>query len=411
VLPSGAPQNTTLDVQITGSGFDKTTAASFQLHGVVDSRVKVNSTRYVKNTQLVANVTIVADAAVDFYDAVVVTGSGKKGIGTELFEVQLIAETLAGATRSIDVNSAGDAVAVYPTGATCPAAVTPGVIALYHIDGTKVMLPLPASGLYCTAQAQAINNAGMVLGRLIGAGSTPATLALWTPVEGGYSIVELGAAPDGVRPSTARGLNLAGEVIGWTNTVPNVAKLYWWSSVDGWLSIPTPPGATMCNVYSGINDKGEIVGKCTVGGVGAPYYWASHIAAPIMMPTPPGVSDATPQDINNSGVAVGYSPALRWTPNGAGWLVEKLPDMGYGSSAVGIAEDGSVVGSMNTSSNISKGPLPVVWPQGAGYRFLPLPAGHWGETAAISSTAPGLIVVGGDRTRGAAVRWRPALSP
>ncbi|MFL5483633.1 MAG: hypothetical protein ACJ8AK_15730 [Gemmatimonadaceae bacterium] len=87
-VPSDGLQATTLDVTINGSGFDKGATASFPLNGVDDPRVHVNSTRYVKSTQLVANVTIAPDAPSVKYDVAVLTASGKKGIGSELFTIK-----------------------------------------------------------------------------------------------------------------------------------------------------------------------------------------------------------------------------------------------------------------------------------------------------------------------------------
>jgi hypothetical protein len=116
-LPSAAPQDTTLDVQITGSGFDVGSHATFELGGVVDTRVHVNSTRYVKSTQVVANVTIAIDAIVSQYNVAVTTSSGKKGIGTDAFTVTphnaLPAWTID-ATQS--VNFAGDGRGDYVSG-------------------------------------------------------------------------------------------------------------------------------------------------------------------------------------------------------------------------------------------------------------------------------------------------------
>ncbi|MGZ3437554.1 MAG: hypothetical protein ACXU9O_14885 [Gemmatimonadaceae bacterium] len=109
-LPNEAPQDTTLDVQITGSGFDAGSHASFELQGVVDSRVHVNTTRYLKSTAVVANVTIARDAIVTQYDVAVTTASGKKGIGTDAFTVQqhsaLPAWTID-ATQSVNFASDG----------------------------------------------------------------------------------------------------------------------------------------------------------------------------------------------------------------------------------------------------------------------------------------------------------------
>jgi hypothetical protein len=88
-LPSEAEQGTTLDVEINGSGFDQGSLAHFERNGAADSRVRVNSTRFVKSAQLVANLTIALDAEVSPYDVVVITAAGKKGIGTEQFTVRV----------------------------------------------------------------------------------------------------------------------------------------------------------------------------------------------------------------------------------------------------------------------------------------------------------------------------------
>ncbi len=86
--PASATQDTTLDVQVGGSGFDNRSSAQFLLAGIADPRVRANSTRYVSTTSLVANITIAADAPVSAYDVAVTTGSGKKGVGTELFAIK-----------------------------------------------------------------------------------------------------------------------------------------------------------------------------------------------------------------------------------------------------------------------------------------------------------------------------------
>jgi hypothetical protein len=88
-VPSDGLPMTTVDVTINGSGFDLGATATFPLNGVLDPRVHVNSTRYVKSTQLVANVTIAPDAPTVKYDVAVLTVSGKKGIGSELFTVNV----------------------------------------------------------------------------------------------------------------------------------------------------------------------------------------------------------------------------------------------------------------------------------------------------------------------------------
>ncbi len=87
--PDTTVQDTTLDVQVSGSGFDAGSTAEWLLAGVPDARVHTNSTRYVSKSSLVANITIAKDAVPTSYDVAVTTSKGKKGIGTELFVIQL----------------------------------------------------------------------------------------------------------------------------------------------------------------------------------------------------------------------------------------------------------------------------------------------------------------------------------
>lgn len=88
VDPASAPQDTTLDVHVLGSTFDDGSSVALLLDGSTTKKVKTNSTRFVSSTELVANVTIAADAEPDLYDVQVTTSRGKKGIGIELFEIE-----------------------------------------------------------------------------------------------------------------------------------------------------------------------------------------------------------------------------------------------------------------------------------------------------------------------------------
>ncbi len=87
--PDTAVQDTTLDVTVSGTGFDNGSSAEWLLAGAADPRVHTNSTRYLSRTSLVANITIAKDAVPASYSVAVTTSGGKKGIGTELFVIQL----------------------------------------------------------------------------------------------------------------------------------------------------------------------------------------------------------------------------------------------------------------------------------------------------------------------------------
>jgi hypothetical protein len=86
-VPPIASQNTTLDVRVLGSGFDDGSAATFKINGSAVSQVRTNSTTFVTAEELEANITVDADAPLDFYDIEVVTTRGKKGIGADLLKV------------------------------------------------------------------------------------------------------------------------------------------------------------------------------------------------------------------------------------------------------------------------------------------------------------------------------------
>jgi hypothetical protein len=76
-------------VTITGSGFKAGAKASWQRGGVTDPKVTVVSTQFVSSTQLVATITIAADAVLDLYDVAVLNSDRTKGIGNLLFQVTL----------------------------------------------------------------------------------------------------------------------------------------------------------------------------------------------------------------------------------------------------------------------------------------------------------------------------------
>jgi hypothetical protein len=394
--PSAAPRDTTLNVLINGSGFAKGATASFELNGLADARVRVNSTRYVKPTQLVANITISADAVPDRYD-VVVTAAGKKGIGTEQFEVTLRAQVLPLGNHAIAINPAGDIVGDGPGDKTCSFT---GIPLLWAHDGTTANLPL---GGNCGGTTNGINNSGVILGYL--SGNSSGRNVLWIPEGSGYSIYELGPTPSGEVPLVRGGINDASEVIG---RGTRVASIFWWSMSTGWIDVPVPSGATECAVWDGLNNRGEIVGRCIVGGISNAYYWSSRTAFPLMLPRPGATGDVFAVDINDSGMIAGTSPqgALRWIPvNGTYSSVEVLPSLGYGGQGSEIAEDGTVVGTVNPNGGGGTGNSPAYWPLSGGYRLLGMTLPNsWGDARSAANTGSGLVIVGSE-ANSKALKW------
>ena len=102
--PSSAPQDTTLDVAVTGSNFDVGSRVDLAIDGVTTEKVRTNSTTFVTPKKLIANITIAPDAVPDRYDVIVMTSKGKRGIGIERFEVTL----RQGRTNLYSVTFGGD---------------------------------------------------------------------------------------------------------------------------------------------------------------------------------------------------------------------------------------------------------------------------------------------------------------
>jgi probable HAF family extracellular repeat protein len=355
-LPAQAPLDTTLDVQISGSGFEPGSRADWLLSGSTDSRVRTNSTRFVSSTSLVANITIASDAVPASYDVAVTTTSGKKGIGTELFTV-LAMELLsgpAGASAANDVSAAG-----IIAGGRAGGCADGRVPAYWRNGGSAVDLPLLAP--WCNGTALYINEAGIMIGRLDPSGAGVAVR--WVPngaAPGGYDVSAMDPPSDGTSAAFfLDGLNENGIAIGnrWhgSTTMP-----YWWQ--DGiWQSMPitAQSGSTGCYVEA-LNDNGEASGECYVaGGAGLAAFWSALSSNPIILPQLTGYTFASSaKAINNSDVVVGYAMkqsnsgaatiGVRWTRRTDGtW---NSPEALTNVDPWDINDDGVIVGSTIVSS-------------------------------------------------------------
>ncbi|KPJ92265.1 MAG: hypothetical protein AMS18_07765 [Gemmatimonas sp. SG8_17] len=105
-IPPDAPQDTTLDVQIIGSGFDDGSEVTMTLDGIPSDGVRTNSTQFVSATELRANITIDLEADTALYDVEVMTRRGKKGVGVDMFRVRLKGSSPETPLRDVDVGIA-----------------------------------------------------------------------------------------------------------------------------------------------------------------------------------------------------------------------------------------------------------------------------------------------------------------
>ena len=350
--PTSGPRNSTLDVRVMGSGYDRGSRAVWALNGdtaLATTKVKTNSTRYVSAKELVANITIAADASLDLYDVVAVTSSGKKGIGIELFTVTpQITDlgTLPNAWPSFaeQVSAAGVAVGYGYTG--------PNYSGVRHalrwtLGGGAVVLEdlTTRLGNNVETSAYGLNETGDITGFFRTVAGKPHAFLLTAagmtdlhPLCGGVS--------DGKDASGAYDVNANDEVVGYrgvtTDGTGDTYRAFYWAA-GCMTELPTLGGYSEARA---INDNGVIVG----GSGGWPVRWTKN-------PSTPGGWDITKISssggraaaINLAGAAVGYGPsatpgqhaAVLWPATG-GEIA--LGTFGGSSEANGIGDDGTVVG-------------------------------------------------------------------
>ena len=162
-VPAAGQVSTTLTVQVTGSGFTAGSKAVWALNGDTTyavTRIKTNSTAFVSSTQLTSSITIDNAAALDLYDVVVVTPSGKKGIGIELFAVtpQFVDLGAGDGSLSTAINDGGQIVGYGGPGG--PFLWESGVIRRFD-----------AAGSYSPSMVDDINDLGVVAGTAVSGSS------------------------------------------------------------------------------------------------------------------------------------------------------------------------------------------------------------------------------------------------
>ncbi|HZI99660.1 MAG TPA: hypothetical protein VFD22_03280 [Gemmatimonadaceae bacterium] len=400
-FPSSAPQNITLDVSITGSGFEPGSVAQWMLNGVPDPRVTTNSSVVVNSTSMTANITIAEDAVPALYDVAVITPMGKKGIGTEKFTVLAIEQLSApaGSSGAHDINSAG-AIAGSIAGG-CDGYNLPAI----WTNGAPSTLPLP-QGL-CRGRALRISDAGIVIGQAYPSGATSLTESvplIWKPDGTGYSVQELGVTEYG-RPYDIQSANEASHAVVMIGIY--YGKAYWWSEVTGFVLLKYPANSTGCYLDD-VSDNDEIVGSCqyefpnsTPSRITNVVYWPSPTADPVVLPRMAGYNYAhMPSAINNNGIVVGQLwnstrsglkiVGARWIRSGSTWTVELLPTLGGETYPMDITDDGWVTGRSGVSGSKSHA---FLWKAGSLMRDLgAIGSNSNAEAIALSSSGEKLIV-------------------
>ncbi|MEO8090394.1 MAG: hypothetical protein ABI703_08865 [Gemmatimonadales bacterium] len=399
--PQAGARNSTLDVRVLGTGYDRGSRAVWALKGdtaLAITKVKTNSTRFISSKELVANITIAADASLASYDVVAITSSGKKGIGIELFTVTI--EVI-----DLGVGDGSTAMAVNDNNQIVGHGGSSGAF-VWQNGVVTVLGVLPG---HTGAQAEDINASGWIVGISSGPGGCRGVL--WTPKVGGYNPpVDLGTL--GGTCSEATAINDAGVIAGDSRLSGDlVSHAVFWDVNRQIHDVHTVQGGE--SFTWGISPLGEIVGQWN----GPTNQQAFRYTSSTGMVRYPGAGgpQGVAMDINSTGQFVGWSGVSASTPLHATlWAGTSVTDLGTlgGASSVGIAirEDAFVVGRSETGIQRSGGQqfVPFTWTAGQGMRALALPNGRdYGQAMDVNSN--GWIVGETYLVKGAsrATMWRP----
>jgi len=402
--PDNATQGATLDVEITGTGFDQGSRVDFLRDGVVDPQLHVNRTTYRTSSSLTASLSVAVDAVPSRYDVMVTTSSGKKGIGTERFAVAVPYEQL---DRSTALSASADGAASDGSLAgaldfndPCPPYVQP---AIWTSAGALTRLPLP--GGTCAGRARDINSDGVAVGTAYTSPSQRVSMR-WALQGGVYVGSQIPALPGG-NEAGARSVNSLG-------TVSATEAPALWTEAAGWRVAATPSGFLNCGATA-LNDVEQLAASCqSVTLTYRAFYWSSVTAAPVMLPLPSGATGSWVSGMNGTGMVVGYVQTsiyqpIRWTQSGGGWTFELLPHLGQGGRAYAVNDAGLVVGIATNKNGTSR---PVFWTAGGSLRMLGTSSRGEGGAFAVSEGPDG-VVIGGKIVTGKSVtdffaaRWKP----
>lgn len=400
-VPSSSPRDTTVDILVRGTGFDQGSQATWALKGDTTyqtTRIHTNSTTFVNSTQLVANITIGADAQLALYDVQVLSAGGKKGIGIEagIFEVtiQITALPMLDGTYASPaaINDAGVAV-----GQASDARQRGYAVRWQRVRGIWSLEKLPG-GL--DAIATEINNRGTVVGWRVTSGH----VVLWTaqgrtvdlgpgfPIDLSEQETVVGSrtnenvpgwmkaeavlwnqtssstwSPATVLPkfageegSQAYAISASGtHILGHAYDANGVELPVRWDLVGGSWQGPRILPNSLWSAAFDINNNGEVVGsgatcdpRVPPGCGAAAKFWSSN--GTLTQLSIPGLVGSHAPRINNAGQAIGFAWtedrqfAFRWSPRTGKFedLGTLLGDVEY--EATDINSQGQVVGNTTT---------------------------------------------------------------
>lgn len=312
-----------LSVRILGSGFDAGSRASWERNGAVDPRITVRSSSFVSSTELVAVIEIASDADLALYDVAVTTSGGRKGIGTEKFEVttaNLLPQLSGPGNNSLawGINDAGQVVGR---------------------SNSRAFFWDPVNGIddLGTGQAFEVDAAG---GAVVGTSSvgTPRYPMLWTGGPGAWSGSQLPTTcvAGSVEGGTARAITPDGLVAGGglTVTAPRNKTqnrpVLWNLGLGGCTQLSMPAGYSTSGNVGDLSTTGTAIGSTSDGNVLRAVVWNAG-GTPTILPPASGDGSSLGHGISDDGsIAVGVSgsrPAY-WLWNGSSWSAANILSIG-----------------------------------------------------------------------------------
>ena len=356
VTPSYGYQGDLLsNVKVSGAGFDASAEASWERGGVPDPKITVLATRFISANELRADIAIAADADVSLYDVAVtvtVSGTRKKGVGIERFEV----------------------TTAQPIATSCTTS---------------------NAGL-------GVNGAGQVVGRSCDQGF------FWEPGSGTVSL-GVGIATD----IDEAGTIIVGASWSSATAVTDGPALLWTRSGGGWVRTELPSNGLSARANAVASDAlgnafiigGQVKERVKRSTVNRPTLWlgSGAVWTRTQLPLPAGLSSNASinvLDVNAAGQAVGgrVGDAVFWEPAlGGGYNATRLPGTGQ---ANGISPDGTVIVGL-------AGGVAVYWRRGSGTWTGPVAlhaACGGGGTAWANAVNAGGVIVG--RGCGGATAWQ-----
>ena len=454
VVPGSSERGVTLDITVNGSGFDSGSVARLERQGVPSAKITTNSTTYVTSTNLIANITIAADADTGKYDVGVTNLRGRKGVGVELFDVryELVDVGVIGGTwsKAMAINDRGQVV-----GTSCTQSCVSHAFFWTERGGLEDLGTLPG---FTRSGAYSINNRGQVLGNVrcpaadSGCGSGSSELVVWERFGGRWNATRLGIPGFiedgdinnwGQFVAMGRLYSLSGDLaeaprarLGAPKRAPGQVA----AAVREPLPHLGPPTAT--SYARAINDLGVVVGQSVPNdGTGAAeaVFWFRDQSGTwriLALGHLPGQNISLVEDIGevdlagrirvvgNSAVAYARDGAhhpVRWTlerDGTGGWRVAEvealqLPPKATRSAWVwGVNAEGDAVGDYSYRADGDGGygyADAVVWlPSGDVEWLLPAPTGGWARARDINKAGR---IVGSvwDNARACerAAFWRP----